>query len=152
MFVVDTNILIYAANEDFTEHRQCKHLIEDWCRQSGIWYITWGIVYEFIRVVTHPRIFQNPWSCAEAWRFIEYLLSAPTLHVLAETDLHSAVVKEFISQYPHIMGNTIFDAHIAILMREHGIQTIYTRDTHFYAFSGITVIDPLLKQTGSPVS
>lgn len=143
MFVVDTNILIYAANEDFAEHKQCKDLVEGWCRQRRIWHTTWGIVYEFIRVVTHPRIFEKPWSCAQAWAFIERLLSAPGINVLVETGLHPAAAKEFFSQYPHIEGNLVFDAHTAILMREHGIGTIYTRDADFNKFSAIRVIDPI---------
>ena len=97
----------------------------------------------FVRVVTHPRIFEKPWSCAEAWAFIESLLSAPGINVLVETDLHQAVAAEFLSQYPLIEGNLLFDAHTAILMREHGIKTIYTRDTDFNKYSDVTVVDPL---------
>lgn len=143
MFVVDTNILIYAANEDFAEHDKCKDLLEQWCRQRSIWHVTWGILYEFIRVVTHLRVFENPWPCAQAWAFIERLLSAPGINILVETGLHRTVAKEFFSQYPQVAGNVLFDVHTAILMREHGIQTIYTRDADFQKFAGITVIDPL---------
>ena len=34
------------------------------------------------------------------------------------------------------------DAHTAILMREHGIRTIYTRDADFHRFPFIEPIDP----------
>ncbi len=30
MFVVDTNILVYAANADAPHHRACRNLLDDW--------------------------------------------------------------------------------------------------------------------------
>ena len=144
MFVVDTNILIYAANEDFTESEVCKELVERWCSQNSIWHITWGIVYEFIRVVTHPRVFQNPWSAGEAWTFVVHLFSSKGLNVLTETDFHNTIAEDFFKEHPYISGNIVFDAHTAILMKEHGIETIYSRDADFHRFSSVKVIDPLL--------
>lgn len=35
------------------------------------------------------------------------------------------------------------DAHTAILMREHGIRRIYTRDTAFHRFPFLEPIDPV---------
>ena len=40
-------------------------------------------------------------------------------------------------------GNLLHDAHTAILMREHGIRRICTRDTDFNQFTFLEVIDPL---------
>jgi predicted nucleic acid-binding protein len=39
-------------------------------------------------------------------------------------------------------GRQVPDAHIAALMRQHGVATIYTRDTDFRRFNGIRVEDP----------
>jgi len=143
MFVVDTNILVYAANEDQGEYDICKPLVEKWCNQTGIWHVTWGILYEFMRVVTHPRVFVRPWSSSEAWRFIESLLLSPGLVVLTETERHSTVATEFFNAHRYASGNLIFDVHTAVLMKEHGISTIYTRDSEFHKFSFVSVVDPL---------
>jgi toxin-antitoxin system PIN domain toxin len=147
MFVVDTNILVYAANEDQEENSTCKPLVEKWCNQTSIWHSTWAILYEFMRVVTHPRVFVRPWSTSEAWKFIEGMLQSPGLVVLTETERHEIAAAEFFAAHPFVTGNLIFDAHTAILMKEHGISTIYTRDSEFYKFSFANVIDPL-KQKG----
>ncbi len=40
------------------------------------------------------------------------------------------------------------DAHTAILMREHGIRQIYSRDTDFNLFSFLEVLDPLETTAG----
>ena len=39
-------------------------------------------------------------------------------------------------------GKDVTDAHIAALMCQHGVGTIYTRDRDFRRFSGIRVEDP----------
>jgi len=44
---------------------------------------------------------------------------------------------------PGIAGNLVFDAHTAILMRENGIRTIYTRDADFNRFPFLVTIDPV---------
>ena len=42
-----------------------------------------------------------------------------------------------------VRGNLVHDAHTAILMHEHGIREIYTRDADFHRFSFLRVVDPL---------
>lgn len=144
MFVVDTNVLVYAADEDSPHHARCYALVEAWRRQAAAWYITWGILYEFMRVTTHPRVMRRPWPTAEAWGFVEAVLSAPGLDVLAPTDRHLQVAEEVLREVPHLGGNLVRDLQTAILMREHGIQRIYTRNTDFHRFSFVEPIDPLV--------
>ena len=143
MFVVDTNILVYAADEDSTFHARCRELLEGWRRQASAWYLTWGIAYEFLRVTTHPRVFRTPWTAAEAWAFVASLLPAPGVDFLIATDRHAAVAAEVIKELPHLQGNLMHDAQTAVLMREHGIKRIYTRDTDFHRFGFVEPIDPL---------
>lgn len=143
MFVVDTNILLYAADRRAAEHGRCRKLVESWRAQTAAWYLTWGVVYEFLRVSTHPAVFANPWTAAQAWGFIEALLASPGLGVLVETERHAAVAAEVIGNTSLLAGNIVHDAHTAILMREHGIRRIYTRDTDFHRFTFLDVVDPL---------
>jgi toxin-antitoxin system PIN domain toxin len=142
MLVVDTNILVYAADEDTALHVPCKELLEGWRRQAAPWYLTWGIVYEFLRVTTHPRVFRNPWPAAQAWKFVETLLESPSLGMLVPTQRHADEVSRVLSQLPHLSGNLMHDAHTATLMREHGISRIYTRDTDFHRFPFLDPVDP----------
>jgi uncharacterized protein len=143
VFVVDTNVLIYAADQESPYHLRCRHLLEGWRSQPSAWYVTWPILYEFLRVSTHPRIFRAPWPLGQAWAFVEAVLAAPALSVLIPTDRHPLVASKVIQQIPHLRGNLMHDAHTAVLMREHGIRRIYTRDTDFHRFSFIEPIDPL---------
>jgi toxin-antitoxin system PIN domain toxin len=142
MFVIDTNILVYAADEDSPFHTRCYELVEEWRRQRSAWYATWGILYDFLRVSTHPRVFRDPWSVGKAWSFVEALLSSPALGILVPAERHADVASEVIRSMPSLSGNLLHDAQTAILMREHGITRIYTRDTDFHRFSFLEPVDP----------
>lgn len=143
MFVVDTNVLVYAANVGASAHRQCRALMEEWRGQESAWYVTWSILYEFLRVSTHPRVLRHPWTADQAWQFVEALLASPGLGVLIASERHAAVVHQTIQETPHLAGNLLHDLHTAVLMREHGIGRIYTRDTDFHRFPFLEVRDPL---------
>lgn len=143
MFVVDTNVLVYAADEDAPGHARCRQLLEEWRSQRSAWYTTWGVLYEFLRIATHPRVLRMPWTASKAWTFVDALLGSAALSLLVETDRHAAIVEEVLRDVPHLNGNVVHDAHTAILMKEHGIRRIYTRDTNFHRFPFLEVIDPL---------
>lgn len=144
MFVVDTNVLVYAADVSAAEHGRCRSQLERWRTQRSAWFLTWGICYEFLRVVTHPRVLRRPWSPQGAWSFLAAVLASPGLEMLVPTERHRDVVEETLSDVSTISGNLWHDAETAILMREHGIRRICTRDTDFHRFSFLEVIDPLL--------
>jgi toxin-antitoxin system PIN domain toxin len=142
VFVVDTNILVYAADEDSSFHSHCNELIEKWRIQPAAWYVTWGILYEFLRVTTHARVFRHPWPVLQAWSFIETILASHSLGILVPTERHAQVAAGVLKSSPSLSGNLLYDAQTAILMREHGVKRIYTRDTDFHRFPFLEPIDP----------
>jgi toxin-antitoxin system PIN domain toxin len=143
VLAVDTNVLVYAADEDSPYHATCRTWLERQRRLPDAWYVTWGIVYEFLRVTTHPRVMRRPWNAAGAWGFIARLLASPGLEVLVATPRHAAVAEQVFGELPDLSGNLLHDAHTAILLREHGVKQICTRDTDFARFPFLDVIDPL---------
>lgn len=143
MFLLDTNVLIYAADSQCQEHKQCRALLEK-CRKDSLpWYTTWGILYEFLRVSTHPRVFKTPLTIDQAWLFANVLFASPGLRILSEGQHHAEVAVKTFQEIQGLRGNLLHDAHTAALMREHGIRRIYTRDTDFHRFPFLEVIDPL---------
>jgi len=143
MFVVDTNVLVYAADREAAGHEQCRELLQAWRQQPEPWYLTWSVVYEFLRVTTHPRVFRRPWTPTAAWGFVDAILASPSLALLTESERHASVLSALLQEVPELTGNLVHDAHTAALMIEHGVRRIYTRDTHFHRFHGIQVLDPL---------
>lgn len=146
MFVVDTNVLVYAADEHAPEHARCRTLLENWRRRGGAWYLTLGICYEFLRVVTHVRVFRRPWSAGHALNFLEAVRESPGVGVLVPSERHGRVLAEIVEELPHLSGNLFHDAETAVLMREHGIRRICTRDTDFHRFPFLEPIDPLMAE------
>ncbi len=72
-------------------------------------------MYEFLRVTTHPRVMR-----------------------------HASVAAQVLDEIPHLAGNLVHDARTAVLMREHGVRRIFTRDTDFHRFPFLEPLDPLM--------
>ena len=106
--------------------------------------VSWNIVYEFLRIITHPRVLRRPWSAPQAWEFVAAVLAAPALEVLIPTARHAAIAAQTVGELAELRGNLLHDAHTAILMREHGVRRIVTRDTDFHRFPFLTPEDPLV--------
>ena len=143
MFLVDTNILVYAANTDAPEHERARHAVERWKQATERWLATWPILYEFLRVVTHRGLPARPLTMPEAWSFVRSLLNLPHFSVLVETDRHAAILQELIPEYPLVSGSVLHDFHTAVLMKEHGVTEIRSADTDFYRFHFLRVVNPL---------
>ena len=143
MLVVDTNVLLYAADQDSEFHAPCRRLLEDLRVQPAPVFLTWSICYEFLRVSTHPKVFRSPWTPAAALRFVDALLTAPGISLLRPTERHAAVLAQTLAEYPDVRGNLMHDLHTAVLMREHGVSRICTRDADFHRFAFLSVVDPL---------
>jgi hypothetical protein len=143
VFVVDTNVFVYAADEGSPHFDICRERLDAWRRRADAWFVTWGILYEFLLVTTHPRIPRKPWTASRAWDFVSAVLDSPGLSVLVPSERHATVAAQVIDELPHLAGSILHDAHTAILMREHGIRRIYTRDADFHRFPFLEPIDPL---------
>lgn len=143
MFVVDTNLLLYTVNPDSADHARSRELIGEWRRGDRLWFVTWGIVYEFLRVSSHPSVFPEPLKLVQAREWIALLLSSPSAGVLVATERHLDVLSELAQLHPRLRGNTIHDLHTAALMKEHGITEIRTADADFHQFRFLNVVNPL---------
>jgi toxin-antitoxin system PIN domain toxin len=143
VFVVDTNVLVHAVDAWSPFHASCSRRLEQWREQTSAWFLTWPIVYEFLRVSSHRSVLQNPFSLPQAWRFVSVLLKSPALGILVPSTRHSEVAEEVFAELPDLHANLVHDAATAILMREHGIRRIMTRDTDFHRFPFLEVVDPI---------
>jgi uncharacterized protein len=141
--VVDTNLLLYGANSDAAEHAAARAFLEGIGRTADPWYLTDGIIYEFLRVSTHPKVFPTPLTWREAMAFVRPLVAADNVNVLQATDGHWTLLDEVLGGVVHPSGNLFFDVRTVVLMREHGVRRIYTTDSDFLQFAGIESHNPL---------
>jgi len=141
MRAVDTNVLIFAEVTSSPNHRKAKEILRQLAEGPEPWAIPWPCVYEFLRVVTHPRVYHPPVPLDRALNDLDALLASPSLHLLSETERHFEISKRLL-RAGNALGNLAHDAHIAALCIEHGVRDIITGDRDFHRFPEITVVNP----------
>jgi toxin-antitoxin system PIN domain toxin len=137
---VDTSILLYAANADDDAHPVARDLLERLGRGPDLLYLFWPTIMGFLRIATHPAIFPDPLTPVQATAAIAALIDRPNVRAPGESDgfwnLYGSTADE------QTRGNHVPDAHLATLMRQHGVGVIYTRDRDLRRYDGIATRDP----------
>jgi hypothetical protein len=147
MIAVDTNILVYARRSETPHHPAARTLLRRLAEGAEPWALPWPCVYEFLRVVTHPRIFDPPTDLDRALEDLDSLFASPSLALLGEGPAHPAHLRRMVSE-ARAGGNLAHDAHIAALLVEHGVQELWTTDRDFARFPGIHARNPFLPESG----
>jgi toxin-antitoxin system PIN domain toxin len=141
MRAVDTNILVYAHRDEMPHHQTAARLLRSLATGSEPWVLPWPCIYEFLRVVTHPRLFRPTTPLGEAWKAVELLLDSPSIVPIAEGDRHRQIIADLLGRTP-VTGNALHDAHIAALLIEQGVPEILTADEDFRRFVSLKVTNP----------
>ncbi|MEJ2077835.1 MAG: PIN domain-containing protein [Acidobacteriota bacterium] len=141
MRAIDTNVLVFSVIRSSRNHGAALHLLEELSESELPWAIPWPCIYEFLRVVTHPRVYHPPMPAERALEDLFKILSAPTLMLLSETPRHFEIARRLIRD-SGVSGNLVHDAHIAALCLEHGVRELYTGDRDFLRFPELKVINP----------
>jgi toxin-antitoxin system PIN domain toxin len=136
MIAVDTNILLYADREETPQHRAALQALRRLAEGHEAWAIPIQCVGEFLRVVSHDRVFQPPTPIGEALASIESLLASPSARVLVPGGRYLRILREVIER-ADVRGNLVFDAQIAAVCLEHGATTLLTEDRDFTRFQEI---------------
>ena len=141
MRAVDTNVLVFAEIESAAEHEVARTLLGELAEGPAPWAIPWPCVYEFLRVVTHPRVFDPPVPAAHALADLRRILAAPTLLMLREGSRHLETM-ERVMESSGATGNLVHDAHIAALCLENGVSELLTGDRDFARFPELRISNP----------
>lgn len=141
MIALDTNILVYARRTEAPHHGEARKLLTSLAEGSEPWALPWPCVYEYLRVITHPRVFDPPTRQEDALEDLESLLSSPSLSLLGEGPTHLARMIDSVAM-SDATGNLVHDAHIAALVLEHGASELWTTDRDFRRFPGLNLRNP----------
>jgi len=140
---VDTNILVYAHRRETSAHRDAVAVLRALAEGGKIWAIPWPCCYEFLSVVTNPRIWQDGASTPEqAWRQLLAWTAAPSNRLIGETGDFLEILSGF-AQRPRVVGGVVHDARIAAICVANGVEILLTRDRDFSFFPELRTRNPI---------
>jgi uncharacterized protein len=143
VIAIDTNILVYAHRGELAEHASARDAVVRLAEGRARWAIPWPCVYEFLAVVTHPRIFKPPTPVGHAIEQARAWMMSPTLALIGEE--HETYFERFaeLLQTSAAIGPRVHDARIAALCVHHGVTELWTADRDFSRFPGLRVRNPV---------
>jgi len=141
LILVDANLLIYAHVNAFAQHQAARDWLDEQLNDISRVGLPWASLLAFLRVVTNPRIFEQPEPIADAWAQVMAWLACDTTWIPEPTEHHSETLGRLIA-LPGVHGNLVPDAHVAALAIEHGV-TLCSTDGDFARFPGLRWLNPL---------
>ncbi len=139
---LDANVLLYASDAGSPRRDPAAELLGRLAEGPDLLYLFWPVLVGYVRIATHPGVFADPLSPEEARRNVQQLLTRPHVRSPGEQAGFWQRFDALCAAARPVRGNLVSDAHVAALMRQHGVVTIYTADRDFRRFDGITAVDP----------
>jgi toxin-antitoxin system PIN domain toxin len=136
VIAVDTNILIYAHRAEMPLHEAALSRLKGIVEANVPWALPVLCIGEFVRVVTHPRIFSPPTSLEVALEYLDHLLASPSARLLTPSARFGGRFAAVCRQAA-VRGNLAFDAQVVAVCQEHGVDQVLTEDRDFSRFQGI---------------
>lgn len=139
--IVDANLLLYAVNSDDPRGEAAAEFLDRALNGPRRVGLPWASLTAFLRIATHPRVFDRPLSPGDAAQQVEEWLAAPAAWVPLVGPEHGRVLLDLVRRL-RLTGPLIPDAHLAALAMENGTG-VWSTDTDFARFPGLVWEDPL---------
>jgi len=135
MILTDVNVLVYAHREDAPQHPQYRRWLEALIQGDQAYGVADLVLSGFLRVVTHPRVFNPPSPLTAAFAFAQQLRTQPNAVVVAPGARHWEIFAG-LCRVAGVKGNLIPDAYLAALAIESGSEWV-TTDRDYSRFPGL---------------
>ncbi len=141
MILPDINLLLYAHNPRAPHHQKAFRWWNQCLQGNEGVALAWVVILGFVRIATHPKVFERPMRVEEATGRIAEWLELPHVHLVHPAPTH---FQTWSSLLHHIgsAGNLTTDAHLAALAIERGL-ILHTTDADFSRFPGLKWNNPL---------
>lgn len=139
----DTNILIYAADEDCAEHDAAIGFMESALQEPENWIVADQILFEFYKALRNPKIFRSPLSAPEAAKRVRYVREhSGFAHCCYEWEQWNQLAPELAQkEFPY---QRTHDLVLGITLKANGINRFYTRNTKdFFEIGFDELINPI---------
>jgi len=141
MVLLDVNVLVYAHRQDSPHHHPYRKWLESLINSDESYGLSDLVLSGFIRVVTHPNVFNPPSSMNKALSFARELRDQPTCAIINPGPRHWDIFCR-LCEAAEIKGNRVPDAFLAALAIESGSEWV-TADRDYHRFPGLRVRHPL---------
>lgn len=141
MRLLDVNVLLYAFRDAAPDHAKYRAWLESAISADEPLGISELVLSSFVRIATHPRVFDPPASVDEALAFTAALRSAPNAVTVAPGPRHWSLFEQ-LCRTGGARGNLVADAYLAALAVESGCELV-TTDRDFARFPGLRWKHPL---------
>ncbi|MEW6059906.1 MAG: TA system VapC family ribonuclease toxin [Actinomycetota bacterium] len=138
---LDANLLLYASDEATPFHERARQLLVQVAAGPDIVYLFWPTVMAYLRLATHPAVFERPLPPENAVANVEALLALSHVQSPGEQERFWEVYRR-VADDADARGNLVPDAHLVSLMIENGVRAIWTHGRDYRRFSDIEVRDP----------
>jgi uncharacterized protein len=135
VILTDINVFVYAHRSDAPGHSAYREWLEDLINGDQAYGYSDLILSGFLRVVTHPRVFNPPSRLTSALDFTDIIRNQPNAVQIAPGPRHWDIFKGLCDTV-NARGNLIPDAYLAALAIESGSEWI-TTDGDFARFPGL---------------
>ena len=140
MILLDVNVLVDAFREDQPRHPAVRAWIDRVTASDAAFGVPELVMSGFVRVVTHPRVFNEPDDVDDALAFAERLRELPHAVAVTPGERHWSIFAR-LCRATRATGNTVPDAYIAAMAIESGGELI-TADRGFARFPGLRWREP----------
>lgn len=148
MRCVDVNVLVYAHREDVAEHEPYRAWLDLARRGPEPLAIPAIVGSGFLRIVTHPRIFEVPTPLESALEFLDVLRRSPTVVPVVPGARHWSIFTDLCRRIG-ARGNQVPDAFLAAIAMEQG-ATWVSADRGFGGYPGLRWTHPIDGTSTSP--
>jgi toxin-antitoxin system PIN domain toxin len=131
----DVNVLVHAFRGDASDHKACRKWLQSAINGEARYGISPQVLSFVVRVTTHPKVFVQPSSLAEVFRFCDALLAQSHCVVVRPGERHWQIFKR-LCVHADARGNLVPDAWLAALAIEAGCEWI-TLDRDYARFPGL---------------
>ena len=135
MLLLDVNILLYPFRADGPDHTAYRKWLEGAIATATALGLADVVLSAFLRIATHPRIFDPPTPIEPALQFVEALRAQPASVLIAPGPRHWMIFANLCRQTP-ARGNVVPDAYLAALAIESGSEFVST-DRDYARFAGL---------------
>jgi predicted nucleic acid-binding protein len=140
---LDTNILLYAADEDCREHAAAISLVNEALSAPAEWLLSDQVLFEMYAGLRHPGVFARPLSAAEAARRVAFLRDESGFSFCCYELRSWPMIREGLS-LPAFPRRRTYDLVLAVTLRSNGVAEFHTRNVGDFRDAGFArLVNPI---------